>query len=102
MTKLSRRGYLEVARLLREAGSDKLQGTRNDKDKAVQMAQTFYHVLEVYAVFLYYNLVRLLCAAGIDRTRQCRWHSPVLSAACRQHGRRSASAVQKGGRPWRA
>ena len=41
-------------------GSDNLQGTRIDKDKAVQMAQTSYHVvlrgrLEVYAVLLYYT-----------------------------------------------
>ena len=40
--------------------ADDLQRTRTDKDKAVQMAQTFSHVvlrgrLEVYAVLLYYT-----------------------------------------------
>ena len=39
-------------------------------------------------------LVRLLCAAGIDRTRQCRWHSLGHVISCRRHGRKSASAVQ--------
>lgn len=43
-----------------QLGSGQTPGNKIDKDKAVQMAQTSYHVvlrgrLEVYAVLLYYT-----------------------------------------------